>query len=78
VTAKLRVLDTRRSECRRSVVATLEKALEQAKDGEVVAVALAVVRPDMTTETAWSEVDALSALIGGVARLSVKLIATVE
>jgi hypothetical protein len=66
---ELRVVETRPAVVHKSVVETIEAVLAEAKEGRIVAVALAVVRPDMATNRSWSETDCLPALIGGTAIL---------
>lgn len=56
------------------IVAYLEQLLEQARAGELSAIAVAKVYRDGTTGSGWSEVPALAAMIGAVTTLQAKLV----
>jgi len=55
------------------VVAVLERALEQARAGEISSVGLAVVYRDGSTQQAWSSPPSIGTLIGSTARLVYRL-----
>lgn len=74
--ADLRVIETDRAACRASAVETLEAALADARDGRVVAVAVAVVRPQGGVNVAWSRSDDLGRLLGAASVLQHKLAAS--
>lgn len=79
MTAEIRVLENRATLDNRSVVETLEAALEQAKAGDIRSVALAVVRPTGACNTAWSDCNAAAApLVGAVALLQKRLVNTFD
>lgn len=72
--AEILSLITERDVCRSSVIETIEKALQQAKDGEILAVGLAVVRPDHAVCTSWSQTDVVGTLLGAVTLLQKKMV----
>lgn len=57
-----------------SVVALLEKVLEQAKRGEITAVAIATVQPDGCAWNDWAHKAEYYALLGSLARLQQRLV----
>lgn len=57
-------LNTQREQCKQSAVGVLEHALEQARNGEIVSVAVAIVRPNGAASSMHSDTDCLPALIG--------------
>ena len=61
-----------------SVVDVLEGMLEDARNGEFVAIAVAAVRPTMAVDTAWSSSDYGAALLGAVSIMSQRLIRRIE
>lgn len=78
MSADIRVLRTSRETSIKSVIATLEEALRQANEGEVVAVCLAVVRPDGSLNTAWSDADPVAPLLGGATLLQSRILAALD
>lgn len=78
MSADIAVLETDRAACVADAVATLEEALRQAREGEVIAVAVVVVRPNLATSSTHSRTDNLPTLIGGTALLSARLIASAD
>lgn len=78
MTAKLIPLETPRAAARADAVELLEDFLERAKAGEIIAVAIAAVRPDLNSETGYSETDNLNALLGSVSALDKRLAREVE
>jgi hypothetical protein len=62
--------------CGADVVEKLEEALEKAKSGELSSVAIAIVYRDGCTGSSWSAPLSYSILIGAVARLQHRLIAS--
>lgn len=59
-------LKTRSDEVNQSVVETLESALEAAKQGKLVAVAIAGVMPDGSAFTSGSASDCMPGLLGAL------------
>lgn len=51
------------------VVALLEEALEDARQGKVRAVAMAIVTNDLQIGSTWSTGDSFAALLGAIASL---------
>ena len=70
--AEVRVLDA--EPVGEDVVAKLEEALEQARQGQISSVAIAVVYRSGETNRSWSKPPSLSLLIGSVAKLEAALI----
>lgn len=58
-----------RQECIASVIETLEHVLAQARAGKVVAVGVALVRPNMAINHCRSLTDSLGTLLGAMALL---------
>lgn len=75
---ELRVLETAPQRMSASVIETLEKVLEDAREGNVTAVGIAVVRPNGTVNTAFSQSDQAGALLGSVSLLQARMINAVE
>lgn len=67
MSAEIVVLETDRSVVIADVIETLEKALAQARTGDIAAVALAVVRPDGSVSTSRSRSDDVGRLLGALA-----------
>lgn len=76
--ANLHILETEQDLDRKSVIEVLEAALQDAKDGNVRGVALAVVRPDLALNTSWSDSSAAAPLIGAVALLQKRIIESLD
>jgi hypothetical protein len=62
-------IKTRPAEVVASVIARLEEVLAEAREGKIVAVAIAGVNLDGSISSAWSETDDFGKLLGSVARL---------
>lgn len=62
-------LVTERNRIKEDVVHQLEKALEMARSGEVVAVAIAMVDKEGRGNYRWSEGDQSTTMVGAVTRL---------
>lgn len=62
-------LKTRPAAINEDVIARLEGILAEARDGKIVAVAIAGVEFDGTIISSWSESDRFGSLLGAVARL---------
>lgn len=56
------------------VVALLEEVLEQARKGEITAVAIATLAPDGCADSNWAHQAEYFSLIGAVARLQHRLL----
>lgn len=69
MTASVHVLETRPLEVQRSVIETLEDALKLAREGKIIAVAIAEVHEDKAIGRAWSKCDVLPELIGAATTL---------
>lgn len=67
-----------RVECQRSVIAHLEGALERARAGETIEIAVVETTPDGSTRTYWSKLENVNILLGGLSRLTHKIIAHME
>ena len=72
--ADVHALVTGRDEIKASVVRTLRDALEQAETGEIVAVAIAVVRPNGSINTSTSDADPVAPLLGAVDVLHARIL----
>lgn len=68
---KLRAIDA--EPVGQEVIAVLERALEQAKAGEISSVGLAVVYRSGVTAQAWSAPPSIGVLMGSAARLVYRL-----
>lgn len=66
-------LKTRPKEIVESVIARLEEALERAREGEIVALAIATIEKDGSTGCSWSETDDFGRLLGSIARLQYRI-----
>ena len=77
MTAKIHALQTTAVTDRESVVHTLEKMLQHAREGHVQAVAVAWVGPTGRVNAAWSDSNAASTL-GAVSLLQYRLLNTLE
>lgn len=55
------------------VIATLERALRQARDGELSSVALAFVHRDGAVSAEWSSLPSRPAMLGSISRLAHKI-----
>lgn len=75
MTATLVPLETHRSEFRASVLRTLAEVIADAEAGNIVGVAIAVVRPNMAINVAISECDNAGAMLGSVALLQSRVLA---
>jgi hypothetical protein len=73
MTAKLHVLRTTAVTDRESVVRTLEKMLQHAREGHVQGVAVAWVGATGRVNTTWSDSDA-AAMLGAVSLLQSRLL----
>ena len=62
-------LVTERDRIKEDVVHQLEKALEMARSGEVVAVAIAMVDKEGRGNYRWSEGDMATTMVGAVQRM---------
>lgn len=62
-------LKTRPVEVSESVIARLEEALEEARAGNIVSVAISTIEKDGTIGGSWSETDDFPRLLGAIARL---------
>lgn len=75
MSAELKVFESRALLDNRSVIETLETALEQARAGDIRSIAIAVVRPSGSCNAAWSDCNDVAApLVGAVALLQKRLI----
>lgn len=59
-------LETRPQKSKKSVLETLENVLEEAREGRVAEVAIAIVRPNGAANTAWSDMDNAAGLLGAI------------
>ena len=67
-------LKTQPAKIRDSVVERLEEALEQAREGAITCVAIAVVRPNGAIYGCWSDTDDFGRLTGALATLQQRVI----
>ena len=74
----LRVIENAQEIEKRSVIETLEAALDEAKEGKIRGVAIAVVRPDMALNTSWADSDAAAPVIGAVALLQKRIVQSLD
>lgn len=72
--ADLRVIETDRAAIQAEVVGLLEETLAEARDGGIVAVGIAKVRPDGAVSTARSRSDNVALLAGSTALLHHRLL----
>lgn len=56
-----------------NVIATLERALEQARAGDLSSVALAFVHRDGAVSAEWSALPSRPAMLGSISRLAHKI-----
>lgn len=75
---ELRVLDTEREQCIRNSIETLESALEEARAGRVVAVAIAVLRPKGEINVGHSDTADVGRLLGAISLLQWRLLNNLE
>lgn len=75
---KLHVLQTYRDKVKQSVVETLEAALQQAKDGDIVAVGVAILRPNGAANAGFSDSDNCVGLLGAVEILRNRVLKGIE
>lgn len=73
MTANVHLLETRPLEVQRSVIETLEDALKKAKDGTIVAVAIATVYADGKFARDWSKGNQRAALLGATFAMATDL-----
>lgn len=71
-------LKTERAASNEAAVEMLEKALAEAKDGEIIAVGIAVVRPGGHVNCGHTSFDCAGMLLGATALLQSRLIANME
>lgn len=71
-------LVTERDRIKEDVVHQLEKALEMARSGEVVAVAIAMVDKEGRGNYRWSEGDQSTTMVGAVQRMQHMLNLTLD
>lgn len=71
-------LVTERDRIKEDVVKQLEKALEMARSGEVVAVAIAMVDKEGRGNYRWSDGDMSTTMVGAVQRLQHMLNITLD
>jgi hypothetical protein len=64
--AEIHVLETERAKIQRTVIQTLEDALAQAREGDITAVSIAVVRPNGAVNCSRSETDDVGRLLGAM------------
>ena len=70
-------LKTERAASNEAAISLLETALTEAKNGDIVAVAIAVVRPTGHTNCAFTDFDNAGMLLGAVALLQSRLIVNI-
>jgi translation elongation factor EF-1alpha len=75
---KLLKFKSHRDRARLSSIETLQEALRQAKQGDVVAVGIAVVRPTGAVNCSRSETDDVARLLGAVALLNHRTLVATE
>ena len=63
---KIVELKTRPREVNQSIIEVLEAVLQEAREGCVAEVAIALVRPNGAANTSWSETDNAAALVGAI------------
>jgi hypothetical protein len=73
--AEIVTLKTRQAKVDAAVVALLESYLEQARRGEIIAIAIAGVSPEFATVTGSSGAEAFAPLVGAVAVLQHRMLA---
>ena len=71
-------LITERDIVHQSVIETLEAALIEAREGEIIGIALGVVRPDLSINTSWSQTDGIGPLLGASSLLHHRLLMALE
>jgi hypothetical protein len=67
-----------RQKSNEDVIHLLEQVLEEAKEGRIVAVGLAVVRPSSNVNCCFTDFDNAGLLMGAAAMLQARLIANLE
>lgn len=71
-------LVTERDRIKEDVVNQLEKALEMARNGEIIAVAIAMVDKESRGNYRWSEGDMATTMVGAVQRMQHMLNLTLD
>ena len=71
--AELHALKTLLDSDKESVIETLEEALKQARAGDVQAITIAVVRPNGSLNTSWSNNSNVSPMLGATLLLQHRL-----
>jgi hypothetical protein len=71
--AKLLVVETSLDRAQKAAVEQLSQVLQEAREGDVAGVAIAIVRPGGTVDTAWTNCYSVAALMGSVALLGAEL-----
>ena len=67
-----------RERIRQNVIDTLEKTLEMARNGEIIAVAVAMVDKEFRGNYRWSEGDQATTMVGAVTRMLHMLNLTID
>lgn len=67
-----------RERIRQDVIDTLEKTLEMARNGEIIAVAIAMVDKEFRGNYRWSEGDMATTMVGAVQRMQHMLNLTLD
>jgi hypothetical protein len=76
MSAEIRLLKTQREQCRSSVLETLEEVTAEADD--VVGIGIAILRPDGSINTCFSDCDNVAALLGAATLLQHRLLKATE
>lgn len=79
-TPKLTVIETGTDKAKANVVEYLEDALAQAKDGKIIAIGLAVVRPGGGINVGHTGTDrsALGSLLGAATLMAHRIVSRIE
>lgn len=69
---------TIKTEINESVIEVMEKLMEEAKAGKIVAIAAAVIRPDGCMNSTFSQSDNAALLLGAIQLLSFRVLESLE
>lgn len=76
--ANLVLLETERAACCNSVIETLEEALAEARAGQIIAVGIAVVRPNGSINSSRSQTDNVAPLLGAMVLAQTRFTKAIE
>jgi hypothetical protein len=74
----IHLVRTVQTEINESVIEVMEKLMEEAKEGKIVAIAAAVIRPDGCMNSTFSQSDNAALLLGAIQLLSFRVLESLE